>query len=740
MNNCDDIFEKSEDLPASLPRTSSTTDFSKLFRRRRHARKPRSRRSQSLAPSERSEAYGSENSQVLYMAPQKRRKTRDRSLSCISNGSARRLDVSSDTKDDIGDEELSWNIIDQEIFEWQYVCQTGRPYWWSPAAKSHRLKKLQPRLKNEPSSRIWMKEIDERPKPVYGAQRRAVSDSYLSDPSTIQDLAHLVAIQLLGACFTLSPESIVGLPSPDYTSLDRSSLTRFPDPRMISSLRMHTNFRYSPSFGHQPRNTSPVEVWPGLYDGPSRNPSPPAANTGVVTPNIGTSGSLPKRSRVRRALHVTEGSDSLGSDIGEFDSCCSKKDLGPTVAKTAWHRRQGSNDVNYLSTRFPRLLSSTSRGSKQAPSTNGDDMDGSQVYRGVQTLKWPLQTNYRLQPMIRSEPHHVFVQPVKELVVKRWRSFTRRFGGSLHSALPTSQSEYQTSASDSGESEASSPGISSDSKLRRLRAQERGDIHSSSVDSTPHFNSPASGVFSPNPSGRVSPYWIDSPNAPTLPLADSPVAAASPAAAQTAPSTKIKKSILETSSTSEALIFPQVQTGPTSSALTTCGSGHSKMEFPFPSSSYSYSSRKTVNRQRRRSMLSEVCTPEDFRTSAGANAEGSEVVEKSILSAVGSTLASPRAEVPPSAIAQGRRQGYQDAMASPSFAGFMGMTDIKGISIQERPRVTRTSTNGTQVFTPRDDGVELDGLPVGPERSLWATKGVEERGRTCDGMPVIPRL
>jgi hypothetical protein len=122
-------------------------------------------------------------------------------------------------------------------------------------------------------------------------------------------------------------------------------------------------------------------------------------------------------------------------------------------------------------------------------------------------------------------------------------------------------------------------------------------------------------------------------------------------------------------------------------------------------------------------MLSEVCTPEDFRASAGVNTTGSEVVERSILSAVGSTLPSPREEVPPRLVAQGRMQGYQDAIASPSFAGFMGISDLKGISIRERPQVSRTSTSGTQIFTPTEDGVELDGLPVGPERNIWAGKG-----------------
>ena len=35
----------------------------------------------------------------------------------------------------------------------------------------------------------------------------------------------------------------------------------------------------------------------------------------------------------------------------------------------------------------------------------------------------------------------------------------------------------------------------------------------------------------------------------------------------------------------------------------------------------------------------------------------------------------------------------------------------------------RTSTTGTQVFTPNDDGVELDGLPTGPSKDVWNNRG-----------------
>ncbi|KAH6708792.1 hypothetical protein BKA61DRAFT_579797 [Leptodontidium sp. MPI-SDFR-AT-0119] len=71
-----------------------------------------------------SENYRSENSQVLYIAPQRSSRARDQSLSHISNGSARRLDGSLDAKSDLSEDDVDQqailNIIDREIFRWQW--------------------------------------------------------------------------------------------------------------------------------------------------------------------------------------------------------------------------------------------------------------------------------------------------------------------------------------------------------------------------------------------------------------------------------------------------------------------------------------------------------------------------------------------------------------------------------------------------------------------------------------------
>jgi hypothetical protein len=43
--------------------------------------------------------------------------------------------------------------------------------------------------------------------------------------------------------------------------------------------------------------------------------------------------------------------------------------------------------------------------------------------------------------------------------------------------------------------------------------------------------------------------------------------------------------------------------------------------------------------------------------------------------------------------------------------------------LNRTPRLSRTSTSGTQVFSPSDEGLEIDGLPVGFCRHAWDGSG-----------------
>ncbi|KAH7369502.1 hypothetical protein BKA65DRAFT_416470 [Rhexocercosporidium sp. MPI-PUGE-AT-0058] len=576
------------------------------------------------------------------------RQTRQ-SLSSISNCVDRRFDGSLDQREDAPREDtLSWDIIDQEIYEWQYVCQTGRPYWWSPESKYTRMKRYQPRLMNELSPKLWMRELDGRPKRAYAEIRRAVSDNYFCDPGTIHDLAHLVAIQLLGACFTLPPDRILGISSPNYT-INKTS-ARLPEPRMISSLRMHTQFRYSPSFGHQARNTSPVQGWPKSFVNTS-----PGFSSRIPDTEASALASW------RRALNLTGGSGSCGSLESDGSARPHSNNDGLELELEALHQSQRPSHQSYIPMMVPHSMRHrTERGGRKTSRQPN-------AKRGTQSTE--PKTNYRLEPVIRSEPHHVFIQPVLELVVKRWANFKRRLSGSLHSALPTGGSEDQDSASEIG-----SPAISSDGKARRLRAQERGDIHSSDAESTPHFNTPVSGHLTPTTSQK--------------PFHD-----------------RRRKRV----SPSESSLHPM---GHQYSPGVQEPTAPSRPAFPFysparynpPITSNSFSSRRRHNREKRKSTLSDMYTADDIRE-PGALGRGV-----------------PGA--PASANATPMENGEQEFR---SVATTLAIPILNDPTISLRPRIGRTSTSGTQIFTPVDGGIELDGLPVGPPEKTWIGHGRRER-------------
>ncbi|KAF4634250.1 hypothetical protein G7Y89_g3855 [Cudoniella acicularis] len=798
MNPYEGTLESPVDSSASIPRIPSFSDFSKLFRRRQ--RGARNSKSVSRYSNGRSDS-ASENSQALYMADTKRRRS-GRSLSAISNIADSKLDGSSETdstKLNPATEELSWNIIDREIFEWQFMCETGRPYWWSPESKYRRLKRLKARGSSESNPRVWKQELHGRPPPSYDDRRRAVSEGYLTDPNNDHALAHMIAVQLLSSCFTLPPDATAGTPSPNYTFVKKhgcSMAVPLPDPGMISSLRLHSHFRYSPCFGHQARNTSPIHQWPAL-DGTSAR----TKEAGIETPQIGTSDRRRGHRKAHRTRNVTEDSAS-GCSLESTDGYISRRntgDLDPIATITAFHRQSKNIREQIARTlTIPHLPSDAKKmasrnGSTESqglmpprPSPNEGHIEFSDVNRSACSAR-PPKPNYRLQPVIRSEPHHVFVQPVRELVVKRWRSFRRRFGGSLHSPLPTADLEDEISLlSESGASETSSPAVSLEGKMRRMRAQERGEIHSakstpcnstptsellspeavdqgfprsfwsesrnsspriarlsgarSSTESTPRYNSPASGYMTPETSGGQRPHWLESRRAslgsPRFQLTDPLAAATILAATEAINKSKeelnqntaldlTKTPISPNSPDSPDSIIGQLPQGDPN--MVTSGNIPTPSEDPKPdqikpmltSPPFFFSSMRISKRNRRKSLLSEVCIPDDFQPRAPANMEiDPEQVERNILSAAGSKVASPVDEIP----SPWRRAQIHSVSSPPNPICLLSPTEMMAQGMPDRPVLNRMSTSGTQVFTPDQDGVELDGLPVGPGREIWLGK------------------
>lgn len=624
-----------------------------------------------------SQDNGSENGQMLCMADVKRLqrpKPQRRTLSTTSNSSLTTHGDSGnnefDSDLDSEAEEISWSIINREIHEWQYVCRTGRPFWWSPEFKmstpSHR-------SREEASTRAWMREITDDSKPRLRNRYLTMDDSNLADSSDVQELARVIAVQLLGSCFTLAPEYLVPLPSAP-TSYNRKGDSKLPDSTMISSLRMHTQFRYSPCFGHQARSTSPIQPWDcGGYDGSSTYSSP-SGTGGVGTPLIVASESARGRKRlqkVHRALHVSEQSAndcSVESHSHEYllgrNSTLIEKATIPIDKKLKddhvidGGRTSFSPHISGTDGRRHDTRCSIARNRPEVvPTQTADDanIDTSTAYRGVRPTL-PLRTSYCLKPVLRSEPHHVIVLPVRELVVKRWKSIRRQFGGSLGTSLPRRASRDVESDS---ESDATSSILSTDARARRLRAQERGDIHSAGGEDDLHYNTPRSGTMTPVTS--MEPFMI-----PTTPLKPR---VALPVVMPISPFFRGTDPMAAFTSYPAGTRQPEHIMTPPDSFMDTGGYVSPNMirTDPAAGAMFIQSSREPIvgsYRRRRTSMLSEMCTLEDF----------------------------------------------------------IGEMNVKRGRITQHegsPHLVRANSSGTQIFRPDSDGIELDGMPVGPGREFW---------------------
>ncbi|TVY42827.1 hypothetical protein LSUB1_G002209, partial [Lachnellula subtilissima] len=661
MDLDDDPYESFLRNPNDLHRIKNVPDMSKLIARREQSSRSSQR---STRASIGSGENGAEDSQVLFMKKTTGKKRKGRSFSEISHNSAIRLDEPSDGKDDVESdgeaaamEELVANIIDREIHEWQFVCETGRPYWWSPEQKFLRMRKHSPGNPNKYDYRKCMEENDCSPKQAAGFQRRAVSEGYLSDSSSAHSLAQMIAVQLLSSCFTLPPDCVLGPPS--YPTSDKIPGVIVLDPRMISCSQ------------HLARNAVANSL-----DGQSGTTSIPASpeGSGFQTPEIGTSEVKRRRRLARRRLHVTERSSmesSVEGDSGDHVRSSSEV-LDPTVASTASQRRKSTPEQSRLLK--PIMV-------RKFINSQGQIIVCNRLYA--------------------QNPITFFIQPVRELVVKRWRTLRRRFGGSLHAPLTDGRSEDKVSTgSESGASEVPGLANSNDGKARRQRARERGNIHSSSVDSEGHCNSPATPCPTPEERGARRPRRADSVEAsPPFALADPLSATAALAAAE--PDRKEANSGEKLNASA-----PSPSSIPASSAQPPTGT----LAWSPPTSTRNRSFAPRASHLRR-SRLSEVHTPEDCLTADALAEVDREAVDRGILSAAGSALASPGGD-PPSPLARIRGP-----------INHFEVEDLLRAKSPGRMRLRRTSTSGTQVFHPDEDGVEIDGLPVGPGREIWSKKG-----------------
>jgi len=453
-----------------------------------------------------------------------------------------------------------------------------------------------------------------------------------------------------------------------------------PDPRMISSLRMHSHFRYSPSFGHQARNVSPMAMGMGTFDGTS----PSLLRLAALPSNV--SMFLPTQARGRRIRRRV---------VGDFSSESAAEDAGHAYT----HPISAATQQQELSQTVPLEESEPDHHSTNFATQNSsqDNLDRASYSESIHeaTRAKPLRSEFRLQSVLRSESHHVFVQPVKELVVKRWKTFRRRLGGSSPSDRLRSDEE-----SESGQSVCSSTGPGNDGRERRRRVQNDSEIDAF-MDGDAHSNSPAR--------QQATPLMLESETFPSTDpenshfqfhLADPLTAVADLVAAPSedpdqshwSPLSRAGCAPMSHASTAN----PELQAN-LDEAMVTIESVPKKPECQSSISSkqtgscsaHSYSSRRGQVGRRRKSLLSEVCTPDDFNL----NGEG-KTEERSVLNGV--PLPSSAEIVEPLSPIRQQNQ-WLDSHAS---------VELKS-TVVERPNSEQFGACATPTSVPDQDGSEV---------------------------------
>ena len=224
-------------------------------------------------------------------------------------------------------------------------------------------------------------------------------------------LARMISVQLLASCFT-SPQHIntLTLPSSWYK---KNMNDTWLSTRFVSSLRQHTQWKLSPAFGHQARNNSAASLLPERDDALSRE--------GLLAEQVSYNRRLRQREDDR-------GTESNGTKRREQSEPLGEEPKRPCLFSSRLQRRLRTSDsasshgyVQDVVVSRPEVLSPRCKVKQKSalrvmrrPRLRGVSEDGH---------RWSLE------PFLRSENHPVFVQPVKDFVMKRWgvfRSGSRR--------------------------------------------------------------------------------------------------------------------------------------------------------------------------------------------------------------------------------------------------------------------------------------------------------------------------
>lgn len=614
----------------------------------------------------------------LYMATKSHRRGH-LSLSTISNWPSQSFNHQAEpvlysNGNSLG-ENTTWKIIEPEISEWQNTYETERPGWCLPASYWNRVCI---------STSKWSHGNNTSPPGPLSNSREHLT---VRRPEHLRPAETFGSVELLGS-------------------------------QLISSPRMHTGSRYTSVMGQQAKNACHPTIWHGSLDGAPLADSPDESSGGSFQNN-----DLQSRLRKRKShppLVVTEISvkgihTRMHSEQQEANQC----EL--SHASNTKRGRHGLGKI-ILPKRDKFLMSRCQDAHKQLQTATiclkPSSETCNQLNKAVPLVasEEGFHSSFPHRGIIRSEAYPFFVQPVREMIVKHWQLIRRRLRHGFSHGYPNPgyrDSEVAVSIPNSQLSQTVSlrvslddgnPSYSSDGKERRRRARERGDIHSSSAESNPCYNTPTG--LSP-----TSPARLGHPT--RYRYADLLRAAATIASAckseegtNLSVATNVSSSgakLSRTASNEKGAIHSSMDPQPLAKQ------DNGQLSPPVSATGKHISQSRHRRRQgSRRSYLSEVYTPDEYE-------------ERNLLSALGSAMASPNeTEGEYEATAQPGGEYCKLHASQADDLQKLGITPLKEIlsagqraQNSGRPRIYRINSSGTQRFTPSEDGVEVGGLPTG---------------------------
>lgn len=254
-------------------------------------------------------------------------------------------------------------------------------------------------------------------------------------------LITIIAIQLLASCFTLSQGlSAYSSQSTSYNSGGYADATSF-DPRLVSSLRLDTQYQHSPALGHYGRDVSVALPWPETNMGLSheRYHTRATARHKKRRPDKGIKDIV---SGDGEGGYKREQSTSHEGNIGRwFQSCGDEESINISPDIPVCGRRK-----DRIFGRPRRFVGSPpTELSPSAMTEFGSSVLSPEYSRADHIEMQDEGHRWSFQPILRSEAHPVFVQPVKEYVIRRWRhSSSKPMSDSSSSSLGVRKTGHGT--------------------------------------------------------------------------------------------------------------------------------------------------------------------------------------------------------------------------------------------------------------------------------------------------------